>query len=136
TAKRFLHITAEALVLEVEGEDECLSIARGPESLGGARVRVVARKDAGIEEAPAAAAAGGDSRSSTGTTATRIPVDGLFGVYDLLSGPFVAVISRSTLRYANSDLGVEFRQVSKVQLVPVLAAPRALDDGQAREEAR
>lgn len=39
-------------------------------------------------------------------------------------------------RYANSDLGVEFRQVSEVQLVPVLAAPTALDDGQAREEAR
>ena len=39
-------------------------------------------------------------------------------------------------RYANRELGVEFRQVSKVRLVPVLAAPRALDDGEAREEAR
>lgn len=31
---------------------------------------------------------------------TAIPVDGLFGVYDLLSGPFVAVIRRSKLRYS------------------------------------
>ncbi|CAM9260238.1 unnamed protein product, partial [Laminaria digitata] len=123
TAKRFLHVTSAALVLEVEGDDECLSISRGPESGGGAVVTVVNRKDAGI--AP----------GSPGHV-TTIPVDGLFGVYDLLSGPFVAVIRRSKLRYANRELGVEFRQVSKVRLIPVLAAPRALDEGEAREEAR
>eukprot|EP00903_Cladosiphon_okamuranus_P018570 g17093.t1 len=131
--KRFLHVTADALVLEVEGEDECLSVARGPESLGGARVTVVTRKDAGID--PDLAEATGSS-SVARKASTKITVDGLFGIYNLLSGPFVAVISRSKLRYANHDLGVEFRQVSKVQLIPVLAAPRGLDEGQAREEAR
>lgn len=39
-------------------------------------------------------------------------------------------------RYAKPELGVEFRQVSKVRLIPVLASPKALDDGEAREEAR
>lgn len=39
-------------------------------------------------------------------------------------------------RYVNRELGVEFRQVSKVRLVPVLASPRALDEAEAREEAR
>ncbi|CAM9458263.1 unnamed protein product, partial [Scytosiphon promiscuus] len=136
-AKRFLHFTPDALVLEVEGEDECLSIARGEESLGGARVTVVARKDAGIEDT-VLAAEGVSSPFLLGEkmSATKIPVDGLFGVYDLLSGPFVAVISRSKLRYVNPDLEVEFRQVSKVRLIPVLTAPRPLDEGEAREEDR
>ena len=49
-------------------------------------VTVVKKKDAGI--AP----------GSPGHV-TTIPVDGLFGVYDLLSGPFVAVIRRSKLRW-------------------------------------
>ncbi|CAM9820242.1 unnamed protein product, partial [Ascophyllum nodosum] len=124
TTKRFLHITNTALVLEIEGEDECLSIDRGPESAnGGARVTVIRREEAGV------------SRGSPGYIMT-VSVDGLFGVYDLLSGPFLAVIRRSKLRYANPQLGVEFRQVSKVRLIPVLAAPRALDEAEAREEAR
>lgn len=75
--------------------EQCLSIARGPESVGGARVTVVTRKDAGIDLDPAEAAG---SSSSITRTSTKIPVDGLFGIYNLLSGPFVAVISRSKLR--------------------------------------
>lgn len=66
---------------------------------------MVARKDAGIEhkktEAEGAATAVSSSfplGEKAPTTTTKIPVDGLFGVYDLLSGPFVAVISRSKLR--------------------------------------
>lgn len=75
--------------------EQCLSIARGPESVGGARVTVVTRKNAGIDLDPAEAAG---SSSSITRTSTKIPVDGLFGIYNLLSGPFVAVISRSKLR--------------------------------------
>lgn len=66
-------------------DKKCLSISRGPESAGGALVSVVSKADAGID------------RRSSGYV-TTIPVDGLFGVYDLLSGPFVAVIRRSKLR--------------------------------------
>lgn len=74
--------------------EQCLSIARGPESLAGARVTVVARKDAGIDPDQAEAVGASSARQAS----TKIPVDGLFGIYNLLSGPFVAVISRSKLR--------------------------------------
>lgn len=57
-------------------------------------VTVVKRKDAGI--AP-----------GSPEHVTTIPVDGLFGVYDLLSGPFVAVIRRSKLRCAGRGEGAE-----------------------------
>lgn len=50
--------------------------------------------------------------------------------------PQFTALRSAVSRYANRDLGVEFRQVSKVRLVPVLAVPRVLDEAQAREEAR
>lgn len=53
--------------------------------MGGARVAVVSRGDAGIDS------------TSAGYVST-MSIDGLFGVYDLLSGPFVAVVRRSKLR--------------------------------------
>ncbi|CAM9873227.1 unnamed protein product [Choristocarpus tenellus] len=123
-AKRYLHVTEDALIFEIEGQNECLVIARGPESASSARVSMRTKKSI-VGMIP----------GSPGYVST-ISIDGIFGVYDLLSGPFIAVIRRSKLRYHNTMLGIEFRQISKVRLIPVLREPRDLDEGQSREEAR
>lgn len=56
---------------------------------------MVSRKEAGIDLDLTETTG---SPSVAGKASTKISVDGLFGIYNLLSGPFVAVISRSKLR--------------------------------------
>lgn len=73
------------LACVLSAKRQCLSIWRGIESAGLARMSVVKRADAGVD------------KGSPGYVRT-VPVEGLFGFFDLPSGPFLAVIRRSKLR--------------------------------------
>jgi len=48
-----------------------------------------------------------------------IPVDALFGIYHLLSGPYMVLVTDSEVTVALGD-GIEFRKVAKVAILPLI----------------
>jgi SacI homology domain len=124
-ARRWLHITNEYIVLEIEGESEGLLLSRELDSTASGGVRMRTAPLAGL---PLTAGSHGHISSTA--------VDGLFGFYELPSGPHLAFITKSRLRFANEVHGIEYRQVARVLLTPLLRAPVHLTEREEREEDR
>ncbi|CAM9830989.1 unnamed protein product [Chrysoparadoxa australica] len=114
--KRWLHIGTSRLVFEFEGEAGCLTIGREMDC-----------------EALAIGTCDGIENEEKGA---KVEIEGIFGIYHLLSGPYVLVILRSAVPYHNSDLALEFRQISKLRLIPVLQRPKELTEAETVEETR
>jgi SacI homology domain len=125
TARRWLHITNEYLVLEIEGESEGLLLSRELDSTASGGVRMRTAPLAGL---PLTAGSPGHISSTA--------VDGLFGFYELPSGPHLACITKSRLRIADQAHSIEYRQVARVLLTPLLRAPAHLTEREEREEER
>ncbi|CAM9505175.1 unnamed protein product, partial [Phaeothamnion confervicola] len=70
-----------------------------------------------------------------GGSGQLIPIDGIFGIYELLSGPFIALILDSEVKFRGTR-GLEFRRVSKVAIVPLFSQGRLLTEARQRDEDR
>ena len=63
-----------------------------------------------------------------------IPVDAVFGIYHLLSGPYVALVTDSEVAVAAS--GLEFRKVTKAAIIPLIKSGVPLTEERQADEDR
>jgi SacI homology domain len=54
-----------------------------------------------------------------------LEIDGIFGIYDMPSGPYVALIMESELMFEDAATGIDFRQATRIGLLPILSATAA-----------
>ena len=118
--KRWLYMTDDYLAFEIEGEDQFLVMERGPDSADGVKIDVLSREEIGLS-------------SSAKAIESRIPVDGIYGIYDLESGPHVAFITKSETKFVDRERKIELRKVSTVSVLPILKQPLGLTEAQERE---
>eukprot|EP00608_Synchroma_pusillum_P006183 CAMPEP_0198429124 /NCGR_PEP_ID=MMETSP1452-20131203/6984_1 /TAXON_ID=1181717 /ORGANISM="Synchroma pusillum, Strain CCMP3072" /LENGTH=613 /DNA_ID=CAMNT_0044149527 /DNA_START=9 /DNA_END=1847 /DNA_ORIENTATION=- len=66
--------------------------------------------------------------------ANVIPIDAIYGIYELLSGCYVALVVESTPAVQWGD--IEYRKVSKIAVLPLFKEGRHLSEEKQREEDR
>ncbi len=64
-----------------------------------------------------------------------IPVDAVFGIYHLLSGPYVALVTDSEVAVAAPN-GLEFRKVTKAAIIPLIKSGVPLSEERQADEDR
>lgn len=64
-----------------------------------------------------------------------IPVDALFGIYHLLSGPYMVLVTDSEVAVGLSG-GMEFRKVTKAAIIPLIKSGVPLSDEKQADEDR
>lgn len=131
SAKRYMHVLTDAIVFEVEGEEDCLVVssvatATNTTSIGSTSELTFSSK---LRSSLRLTPGSPDFVSTT-------PVEGVFGFYSLPSGPYVAAIARSKVKFAEPALGLEYRQMSKVLLRPITQRAVQLREEDELEEER
>jgi hypothetical protein len=125
-----------------------LSLTTGRESGGGApltsglEVKLFSHRPS-AEEAEGTASSSSTSSTSSSKKAGSssgggqvVPIDAVYGIYDLLSGPFVAVVVESEARVVGCG-SLDFRRATKIAVLPLFAAAaRRLTKQQQLDEAR
>ena len=73
--------------------------------------------------------------NATSKGGSVVPIEAVFGLYTLLSGPFIALVVAADARLSGFA-GVDFCKASKIALIPLFAAGRRLTAIQQRDEDR
>jgi len=68
-----------------------------------------------------------------------IAIEGIFGIYDLLSGPYVALILDSEEVYSDTKVkfgGIDFRKITKMAVIPLFTSGKLLSEDKQSDEDR
>lgn len=63
-----------------------------------------------------------------------IPIDAIFGIYHLLSGPYLALVTESEVAVAVA--GLEFRRITKAAIIPLIKSGAPLSEERQADEDR
>jgi hypothetical protein len=113
--RRTLYSVGSMLILDEEGQDQCLVIRRqlpGPDEFDTAKLTTVAELIPRHEL---------ESFLQCGIKQRKQNVESVFGVYNLSAGPYLAVVTQSKTIFVDPELGggAELRQISEVSLWPI-----------------
>jgi len=118
---RRLRLLKDRIVLEQSSSSRCVSITLDTSAPRKFSAKVV-------DKASVLPDAGGSSGNS-------VVVDAVFGFYQLLSGPFIAVVLDSEV-VINGIPDINFRRVTKVAILPVFSKSLKLTNAQKKDEDR
>jgi hypothetical protein len=124
--RRWLRLFESHVRFEIEGSGRALEMHHAPSSTSQIESRFI---ETGVT--------GGDGSSNSSITSDSVDVsfDAIFGIYPLLSGPFVAIILESEPRVQGHS-AVDFRRATSVAVLPLFANGKRLTPQQQRDEAQ